>query len=58
MVGDDATRFVLKTELFQGVEALGLQQALFPSDGEPIDTIVQRLEDINPIPQPLHCVSS
>ncbi|MBD1901302.1 PAP fibrillin [Coleofasciculus sp. FACHB-125] len=54
MVGDDATRFALKTELLQRVEALGLQQALFPSDGEPIDEIVQQLESINPIPQPLH----
>ncbi|MBD1932772.1 MULTISPECIES: PAP/fibrillin family protein [Cyanophyceae] len=54
MVGDDAARFALKTELLQRVEALGLQQALFPSDGELIDAIVQRLESINPIPQPLH----
>jgi len=54
MVGDDATRFALKTELLQRVEALGLQQALFPSDGEPIDEIVQQLESINPIPHPLH----
>jgi hypothetical protein len=54
MVEDDATRFALKTELLQRVEALGLQQALFPSDGEPIDEIVQQLESINPIPHPLH----
>jgi len=54
MVGDDATRFALKTELLQRVEALGLQQALFPSNGEPIDEIVQQLESINPIPQPLN----
>ena len=54
MVGDDATRFALKTELLQRVEALGLQQALFPSNGEPIDEIVRQLESINPIPQPLH----
>ncbi|MBD1928353.1 PAP fibrillin [Trichocoleus sp. FACHB-90] len=54
MVGDDTTRFALKAELLQRVEALGLQQALFPSDGEPIDAIVQQLESINPIPQPLH----
>ncbi len=54
MVGHDATRFALKTELLQRVEALGLQKALFPSDGEPIDEIVQQLEDINPIPHPLH----
>ncbi|MBD2005471.1 PAP fibrillin [Trichocoleus sp. FACHB-40] len=54
MVGDDVTRFALKAELLQRVEALGLQQALFPSDGQPIDAIVQQLESINPIPQPLH----
>ncbi len=54
MATDDATRIALKTELLQRVEALGLQQALFPSDGEPIDEIVQQLENINPIPNPLH----
>jgi hypothetical protein len=54
MVEDDATRFALKTELLQRVEAIGLQQALFPSNGEPIDEIVQQLESINPIPQPLN----
>ncbi|MBD1804537.1 PAP fibrillin [Microcoleus sp. FACHB-SPT15] len=54
MVENDATRFALKTELLQRVEALGLQQALFPSDGEQIDEIVQQLESINPIPHPLH----
>jgi hypothetical protein len=54
MVGDDATRFALKTELLQRVEAIGLQQALFPSDGEPIDEIVRQLESLNPIPRPLH----
>jgi hypothetical protein len=54
MVGDDATRFALKTELLQRVEALGLQQALFPSNGEPIDEIVRQLESLNPIPRPLH----
>lgn len=54
MVGDDGTRIVLKTELLQRIEALGIQKALFPSDGEPIDEIVQQLESINPIPRPLH----
>jgi hypothetical protein len=54
MVEDDTTRIVLKTELLQRVEAIGLQQALFPSNGEPIDAIVQQLESINPIPRPLH----
>jgi len=54
MVKDDATRIALKTELLQRVEALGLQQALFPSNGEPIDEIVRQLESLNPIPRPLH----
>jgi hypothetical protein len=53
MEGDEATRFALKTELLQRVEALGLQQALFPSDAGSIDEIVQQLEGINPIPHPL-----
>jgi hypothetical protein len=43
MVGDDATRIALKTELLQRVKALGLQQALFQFDGEPIDAISLRL---------------
>lgn len=54
MVKDDTTRIALKAELLQQVEALGLQQALFPSHGEPIDEIVERLESINPIARPLH----
>ncbi len=52
MVGDDATRFALRTEFFRRVEALGPQQALFPSKGEPINEIVQQMEAINPIPHP------
>ena len=51
MMGDDATRASLKTELLQHLEALG-QQALFPSEQEPIDQIVQQLESINPIERP------
>jgi hypothetical protein len=54
MDSDDTTVLGLKTELKQRVEELGLQRAKFPSDGEPIDTIVQQLESMNPIPQPLH----
>jgi len=54
MVGDDATRFALKTELLQLVEALGLQQALFPSNADPIDEIVRQLESLNPISRALH----
>lgn len=53
MVSDDATRLSLKTEFFQKVGALGLRRALFPSQEEPIDAIVQQLELINPIPYPL-----
>ncbi len=54
MMGDDATRAALKTELWRQVEALGPERCLFPSQGEPIDEIVQQLEDINPIPHPLN----
>ncbi len=53
MVGNDATRLALKTEFFRRVEALGPQQALFPSRNEPVDENVLRLEAVNPIPQPL-----
>jgi len=53
MVGDDATRSALKTELLRRVEALGQKQALFPSRAESIDKIVQQMEDINPLPRPL-----
>jgi PAP_fibrillin len=51
MTGDE--RFSLKTELLQRIEALGLQQAIFPSKEESIDEIVRQLEAINPIPRPL-----
>lgn len=57
MVKDDATRFVLKIGLLQRVEALGLQQALFPSDGREIDELVRQLESINPMPHPLQPAS-
>lgn len=53
MVEDDTARSTLKTELFRRVDALGPQQALFPSQEELIDGLVQQLECINPIPQPL-----
>ena len=52
MVEDDATRFALRNEFFRRVEALGSQQALFPSEGERIDEIVQQLEVVNPISRP------
>ncbi len=53
MVEDDTARSTLKTELFRRVDALGVQQALFPSQEERIDELVQQLERINPIPHPL-----
>lgn len=53
MVEDDTARATLKTELFQRVDALEPQQALFPSQEELIDELVQQLECINPIPHPL-----
>ena len=54
MVGNDTARSGLKTELIQRVEALGLQQALFPADGGSIDEVVRQLEGLNFIPRPLH----
>ena len=54
MVGDDTARSGLKTELIQKVDALGLQQALFPADGDSIDQVVRQLEELNPIPRPLN----
>ncbi|MBE9003194.1 PAP fibrillin [Nostoc sp. LEGE 12447] len=53
MVEDNAARFALKTELLLRIEKLGLQQSLFPSSDELIDQLVQQLEDISPILQPL-----
>lgn len=53
MIEDDATRFTLKAELLEGIEKLGLQQSLFPNSNESIDKLVQQLETINPIRQPL-----
>ncbi len=54
MFEGDTARSGLKTELIQRIDALGLQQALFPADGEPIDEVVRQLEGLNPIPRPLH----
>ncbi|HAJ59657.1 MAG TPA: PAP fibrillin [Cyanobacteria bacterium UBA8543] len=53
MVETETVRATLKTELFRRVDALEPQQALFPSKEEFIDGLVQQLEYINPIPQPL-----
>ncbi|MDZ7961183.1 MAG: PAP/fibrillin family protein [Aulosira sp. DedQUE10] len=54
MAADEATRSSLEAELLQRVEALGLQQSIFPSQDETIDRIVQRLENINPTDRPLN----
>jgi hypothetical protein len=54
MINDDATRSSLKAELLQRLEALGLEQALFPSTQESIDEILRRLESLNPIKHPLN----
>lgn len=53
MVEDDSIKLALKAEFFQKVEDLGPQQALFPSQNEPIDQLVRQLEVINPISNPL-----
>jgi hypothetical protein len=54
MINDDATRISLKAELLPRLEALGLEQALFPSTQESIDEILRRLENLNPIKHPLN----
>jgi len=53
MTRNEATRSTLKAEFFRLVEALGPQQALFPSKEGAIDEIVQQMEAINPILYPL-----
>ncbi|AFY49169.1 PAP_fibrillin [Nostoc sp. PCC 7524] len=53
MMGNESARFSWKHELWQQLEALDVQQALFPSPEPKIDEIVQQLENINPIPNPL-----
>ncbi|MCU0543007.1 MAG: PAP/fibrillin family protein [Oscillatoriaceae cyanobacterium Prado104] len=55
MIGNETARSTLKIELLQRVEALGANQALFPSPKRSIDLIVEQLENINPIPRPLSC---
>ena len=44
----------LKTELFSQIEALGRERSLLPFSEASIDETIGRLENINPIPQPLH----
>ncbi len=52
MAADNTSR-QFKTELMQRLEALPSQQAIFPQAEPNIDKIIQTLEEINPIPQPL-----
>ncbi|MGF1478052.1 MAG: PAP/fibrillin family protein [Cyanophyceae cyanobacterium] len=43
----------LKTELFYQIETLGPERSLLPFSEASIDDNIRRLENINPIPQPL-----
>jgi hypothetical protein len=54
IMGDNRTTIALKAELLQRLEAISLQQAIFPDPETAIDKIVLALEDINPTPQPLN----
>jgi hypothetical protein len=49
----DTNRKSLKTKLIQRLEALPSQQAIFPQPEPDVDKIIQQLEEINPIPEPL-----
>lgn len=53
MTATNQTIQSLKTQLIEQVEALPLQQAIFPQSEPNIDKIIQNLEEINPNPQPL-----
>lgn len=53
MMGNDTVRLSQKNELWQRLQALDMQQALFPSPQPQIDEIVKQLESINPISKPL-----
>lgn len=53
----EQTRSTLKAQLFHQVEALGIENALFPSEGAAIDQLVEQLEQSNPTPHPLHPAS-
>ena len=54
MAEENTNRQSLKTQLIQRVEALSSQQAIFPEAEPNIDEIIQKLEEINPTPQPLN----
>jgi len=51
---DEETRSTLKAQLFGQVAALGIENALFPSEAEAIDHLIVQLEQLNPTPHPLH----
>ncbi|GAB4381749.1 MAG: hypothetical protein Kow00121_41010 [Elainellaceae cyanobacterium] len=51
---DQERRSALKAELFRQVEALGTENALFPTEGGAIDQLILQLEQCNPIPNPLY----
>lgn len=51
---DGETRTSLKAQLLTQIEALGTQNALFPSETEAIDQRIEQLEQHNPVPHPLH----
>lgn len=51
---DEETRSTLKAQLFHQVAALGIENALFPSEAEVIDQLLVQLEQLNPTPHPLH----
>jgi len=54
LINDNTNRLSLRIQLLQQIEALDPQQAIFPSPNESIDRIVQQLENINPLTQPLN----
>ena len=53
MTPENSSNNSLKTQLIEQVEALPLQQAIFPQSQPDIDKIIQQLEEINPNSQPL-----
>ncbi len=53
MTVQNSTIQSLKTQLIEQVEALPSQQAIFPQAEPNIDQIIQKIEEINPTPQPL-----
>jgi hypothetical protein len=54
---DEQTRSTLKAQLLDQVAALGIENALFPSETAAIDQLIVQLEQLNPTPHPLHPAS-